>query len=419
MPDTSSNILITTNDNTAIIATDYGTSGIGLTAAHISLSKIAYGDESTTVRVNTATPLPVFLYGATAMTTTVAGTVGGTGTFFVKNVAGTYFEIAGTTFSSTLIGITGSVQGRINGYPMGITGSITVPNLLMVQGTTNGILLGITGGRNLNSATDSVGVTGMVQINGLPLIAALNSVAVYGADLGDKVLTRIYGSDGTTLGMVSDALKVSVVNAGITFAVNISATVGVTNATGPLGLKVMGTGVTAAFPIIIQGTAPDGAIEIVSYDELAVSIADTVTIDDSNIVDSLESSSKPLITALSFIRSNTNVISTINDRIANGTIQSKVTEIVRSNAVTHGKKDATTSPMALSSTVTNLKSGVNIKCSSRNTDVVYIGNSKLLTAQGDGYPLDPGESIFIECNSAALVYVKSNTGTQTVHFIAS
>ena len=100
MPDTSSNILITTNDNTAIIATDYGTSGIGLTAAHISLSKIAYGDESTTVRVNTATPLPVFLYGATAMTTTVAGTVGGTGTFFVKNVAGTYFEIAGTTFSS-------------------------------------------------------------------------------------------------------------------------------------------------------------------------------------------------------------------------------------------------------------------------------------------------------------------------------
>ena len=302
---------------------------------------------------------------------------------------------------------------------MGITGSITVPNLLMVQGTTNGILLGITGGRNLNSATDSVGVTGTVQINGLPLIAALNSVAVYGADLGDKVLTRIYGSDGTTLGMVSDALKVSVVNAGITFAVNISATVGVTNATGPLGLKVMGTGVTAAFPIIIQGTAPDGAIEIVSYDELAVSIADTVTIDDSNIVDSLESSSKPLITALSFIRSNTNVISTINDRIANGTIQSKVTEIVRSNTVTHGKKDATTSPMALSSTVTNLKSGVNIKCSSRNTDVVYIGNSKLLTAQGDGYPLDPGESIFIECNSAALVYVKSNTGTQTVHFIAS
>ena len=50
---------------------------------------------------------------------------------------------------------------------------------------------------------------------------------------------------------------------------------------------------------------------------------------------------------------------------------------------------------------------------------MYIGNSKLLTAQGDGYPLDPGESIFIECNSAALVYVKSNTGTQTVHFIAS
>ena len=419
MPDTTSNILITTNDNTAIIATDYGTSGIGFTAAHTSISKIAYGDDITTTRVSTANPLPVFFYGSTAMTNTITGTVGGTGTFYIRNVPTTYIEIAGTTFSSTKIGITGTIEGKINGYPVGISGPVSIHNTVNIQGITNGVLVGITGGRNLTSAADSVSVVGSVTLSGLTLSAATHSISVYGADLGTKVLTKIYSSDGTTLGTVSDALKVHVANSGVTFAVNISATVGVTNADGSLGLRIQGTGITASNPVIIQGTAPNGAIEVVSYEALAVTVDNEVDVNDTAIIESLELASKPLISNLTSIRTNTNSISLINDRLNNGTLQAKITEISRSNLVVHGKKTATTTPSVITTVASSLKTGINIKASTRNTDMVYIGNSKLLSSPDDGYPLDPGESLFIECNSTTLVYVKSGSGSQLVHYIAS
>ena len=65
MPDTGSNILITTNDNTAVIATDYETSGTGFTGAHVQIFKLSYGTDSTTQRVGTSAPLPVSIYGVT------------------------------------------------------------------------------------------------------------------------------------------------------------------------------------------------------------------------------------------------------------------------------------------------------------------------------------------------------------------
>jgi len=51
--------------------------------------------------------------------------------------------------------------------------------------------------------------------------------------------------------------------------------------------------------------------------------------------------------------------------------------------------------------------------------VVYIGSNALLSAGTDGYPLEPGESIFIEINNLTNLYVKANSGTQIINYVAT
>lgn len=419
MADTTSNITITTYDDTASMATDYGTSGTGFTASHIQIAKLAFGDTSTTTRVSTADPLPISIYGITGTTVPVSGTIGGSGSFRVIHATGGYFNIAGTTLSTQPVLISGNVQGTTSGILIGVTGSLNVMNNIGVFGVSGATSIGITGGRRLNYSTDTVTVYGNVGISGgIGLVAADDSVRVYGADLGDKVLTRIYASDGTTLGYSGDALKVAITNSGVTFSVSIGASTGVTNA-GPAGLMVRGTGNTADYPVLIEGTLAGGAIEVAAYTDLPVSVSNTVTIDDTDIIDSLESTSKPLITNLSSIRTNTNYISTINEKLNTGTLQAKVTEITRPTLVVSGRKDLTTNAAQLTTTTQIIKVGIHLKAPSTNTDVVYIGGRNLLTGPNDGYPLDPGESLFIECDALGKVYARANSGTQVLNYIAS
>ena len=91
--DITSNINITTYDGNAILATDYGTSGTGVTAAHIQLAKLAWGSESITKRVSESFPLPVYLYGTTGSAAIgITGTVTGTVTAELELVTGTKAE---------------------------------------------------------------------------------------------------------------------------------------------------------------------------------------------------------------------------------------------------------------------------------------------------------------------------------------
>jgi|LauGreDrversion4_2_1035121.scaffolds.fasta_scaffold01695_30 hypothetical protein len=420
MPDTGSNILITTHDNTASIATDYGSSGTGFTAAHVQIFKVAYGTDSTTTRVGTSAPLPVTIYGATGTTLPVSGTMSGSGNFNVVNPSGGFLQIAGTTFSTNPVGISGSIQGISGGLAVGITGTVTISNTgVGVFGISGATAIGITGGRRLNYSSDSITVYGDVGISGgLGLLAATDSIAVYGSDLGGKVLTRLYASDGTTLGYSGDALKVALTNSGITFSVTVAASVGITN-DGTVGLMIRGTGNTASHPVIIQGTMASGAVEVAATTNLPVAVNNEVSIDDADIILSLESTSKPIVSNLTSIKTNTNIISTINDKLNNGTVQSKVTEIVRPTTVTSGRKEITTTPATLSSVTINTKVGVHIKCPTTNTATVFVGGRNILTAQNDGYPLDAGESIFIECDAVGKIFVRADRGTQIVNFIAS
>jgi hypothetical protein len=420
MPYTLDNILITTATGDAYLATDWGTSGTGFTQSHVPISKLAYGDENTTTRVTSANPLPTYLYGSTGNSVSITGYISGSSNpIEIINDIGTYLQIAGTTFSNTLVGITGTIQGFTNAYPVGITGTISIGNIVAVYGISGATAIGITGGRFLNKNTDTITVHGNVGISGgLNLTSATDSIAVYGADYGEKVLTRLYASDGATIGYNSDALKVYLTNSGITFNVTVSPTIGVTNE-GTAGLMVRGTGNTADYPVIVKGQAANGSIEITSSSNLPVTVQNgSLVIDDADILTALGKNGD-LYTSLSALRTNTSAITSISEKISSGVISVKITENVKPSAVRSGKKSATTSASQLLSTNVKLNSGVHIKSLGSNTDIVYIGSSSLNSAGTDGYPLEPGESIFIEINNLSNIYVRSVTGTQSIHYVAT
>jgi len=422
--DITSNISITTYDGNAILATDYGTSGTGVSGAHVQLAKLAWGNESTTKRVSETYPLPTYLYGTTGSASLgITGTVTGTGGAFpIRNIPNTYIVVggpaSGATYTYSPLPVTGYVQGATNGILLGITGTVRLSQNLSVQGITDGVVIGVTGGRILNKNTDSVTVFGNVGISGgLALTSATNSIAVWGSDLGTKVLSRIYASDGATIGYSGDALNVNIVGAGITATVSINPVVGVTNGYG-LPLKVCGSGVTTDAAVIVQGRLAGGALEVGAITAIPASVSGTVTIDDTDIVDSLESTSKPIVSNLVSIKTNTGLLSTISDKLNSGIVQSKVTEIVKPARFINGSKSLTSTATSIAAT-NAIKIGVHIKAPLTNTDTVFIGASTLVNNPNDGFPLEPGESIFIEIDNISKVYARSTAIGQTVKYLAS
>lgn len=418
--DTSNNILLTTYDATAIIATDYATSGSGLSLAHLPLQKMAWGTEAQGFRVSEATPLPVQILGVTSNFLGV--TFGGiSGTVFVRNPAGTYLIVGGPTGSVSgyvPVQISGNVQGVTNGILQGVTGFVNILNTVTMQGVCGG-LVGVTGGRRLNSTTDSVTVVGNVGLSGgLGLAAATNSVAVWGADLGNKVLTRLYASDGTTLGYSGNALNVNIVGAGFTATVTVGTVIGVTNGNG-IPLMVRGSGNTADSPVRVIGTIGSGALDVTATTPLNVGVTGTVAINDTNIVNSLELPTKPLISNLVTIKTGTEIIKTINDRLANGTISAKISEITKPTILYSGSKDITTTSSLIVTTSTKIKSGVHLKAPISNTATIYIGSGTLSSTASGGFPLEPGESLYLEIDNLNKIYVVAATTGQKINYIAS
>jgi hypothetical protein len=418
--DTDNNILLTTYDGTAVIATDYATSGSGLSLAHLPLSKMAWGSDAQGFRVSEITPLPVQILGVT--TGFLGVTFGGiSGSVFIRNSPSTYITVGGPSGSVpgyTPVQITGFVQGITNGILQGVTGSVNISGTATVQGVCGG-LVGVTGGRRLNSLSDSVTVVGNVGLSGgLALAAANNSVAVWGSDLGTKVLTRLYASDGTTLGYSGNALNVNVVGAGITATISISSIVGVTNGNG-IPLMVKGSGISSDSPVLVQGTLSNGALNVFATTPFNVGITGQVEVNDTDIIDSLESVNKPIVSNLSSIKTNTAIISTINNKLSGAGVNTKITDIAKPTTLYSGYKDVTNTTSLISSVSIRLKAGVHLKAPTRNTSAVYIGSNALSTSAINGFPLEPGESIYLEIDNLNKIFVVSSNAGQQINYIAT
>jgi len=456
MPDTDRNIVVDITGNTAAMATDYNTSGTGLTNAHVGITKLVWGDYTEGKRVTVSDPLPIQWAGQTGPVT-VGGTISGTtsGSFPMRNygqdgsgasAALHYLAISGNTSGTMRVGVTGEIEGVVGGTPVGVTGNVVIRGFLHgtddtlrgigIQGTSAGITASVagevfpgygfgipiatTGGRRLNSDVDSVNVSGTVNsTGGRQLTPSTDSVKVYGWDEGKSVHTMLRASnDGVTAGFSGDALKVAVTNGTFNITANVSAVTGVTNASEP-PLRIQGyTASAQADPVIVRGEN-SGALEITATSALNTTVTGTVAINDDELLDYLgKDLDTPITNKITSIKSDTAHISSIRDDLSNGKISAKISSIARPSDLRSGKKQVTSTTQQLHTNM-QMKSGVTVKCIGNGN--ILVGNNGLLNKVTAGYLLEPGESIFIEINNLNKVYVKLEgvMGSASVYYIGT
>lgn len=414
MPYTADNIEITIATGTAVIATDYGTSGaVGFSASHAQLAKLAWGDENYTYRVTESYPAPVKLYGITGTTVPITGTVGGSGDFYVRTNPTIPLIVKGSTFSTDApVGISGYVQGIANGTPVGVTGYVNILNQVAVFGISGATSIGITGGRRLSYATDSVTVYGNVGLSGgLALTAGTNSVSVYGPGGTTYIYSNVY-SNGTAIGASGDALKVAVTNAGFTFSVSLSTTIGVTNDNVNNALRVQG--LSGGTPVKIQGSLSGGAVEIGAYTAVPVGVCGSVSINDTALIAEIET----LKTNINTVSTNAGYALDILNLMNTSGVGAKVTvnSIARPAKAVHGQKILSTTPVVIGSE--SLKTGVTLKSPNSNGVDIYIGNT-VSVSPTTGYILSPGETIYLEISTLGTLFARSASGAATLVYIAT
>jgi len=442
MPDTDRNIVIDITGNTAAMATDFNTSGSGLTNAHVGITKLVWGDHTEGKRVTVSDPLPIQWAGQTGPVT-VGGTISGTtsGSFPMRNygqdgsgasAALHYLAISGNTSGTMRVGVTGEIEGVVGGTPVGVTGNVVIRGFLHgtddtlrgigIQGTSAGITASVagevfpgygfgipiatTGGRRLNSDVDSVNVSGTVNsTGGRQLTPSTDSVKVYGWDEGKSVHTMLRASnDGVTAGFSGDALKVAVTNGTFNITANVAAVTGVTNASEP-PLRIQGyTASAQADPVIVRGEN-SGALEITATSALNTTVTGTVAINDDELLDYLgKDLDTPITNKITSIKNDTGYIKNISDDLSRGKITAKISEISRPSDLRSGKKTTTNITQQLHTNM-QMKSGVTLKCMGNGN--ALVGNYGLMNNQDAGYLLEPGESIFIEVNNLNKIYIKT------------
>tara|TARA_S200002703_G_scaffold12314_1_gene10992 strand:+ start:337 stop:1656 length:1320 start_codon:yes stop_codon:yes gene_type:complete len=439
MPDTGSNIIIDISGNTANMATDFALSGVGITNAHVPIQKIAFGDNTATTRVSSSDPLPITIQSYQSLTG-VTGEVGITGGVAIGNFGelpsggGTFatnhnfIKVAGST-SGDPVGITGHIQGMTSGIPVGVTGTISIRENtegMFVRGLsgTDGFSgtfapIRITGGRHFSHLTDSIEVTGsVVASGGRTILAATDSIKAFGSDGEQTVKSVLYRSaDGATAGFSGDALKVAIVDATVNATVNVSSTHGVTNAAEP-PLRIQGfTAGSGHDPVIVRGQY-DGAVRVTAPSALPVSFSGDMDINDTDLINSLESSSKPLITNLSNISTNSDSIPLIRNDLSTGNFKVTVSESAQPETLVSGSKTVSTVAGQLIANAA-LKSGIKVKASMDNTDSIYVGGFRLANDSSAGYILEPGDSCYLNIDNAGKIYIRSVSGSQQVYYIGS
>jgi len=487
MADQDRNINIDISGDTANMATDYGLSGISLGDTHVSISKLVWGDHTLGNRVTLSQGLPVQIAGQTGPIE-IRGKISGETNDKIQianfvDTSGTgpvgygqlgqghaiqYIAVAGNTSGTgygAYIAVTGSIQGHAdaaNANPIAVTGAIDLRHAMvkdresgvsgqgiLVQGVEAGatatvagevypgygfgVPIAITGGRRLGVA-DVITVTGSVQADGgRELSSATDSIRVFGYD-GLNSVRNVLMPDpntGTTAGWTSgypggpvNTLQVALMNAGqgITFSVALQSVTAVQNH-GDTALRIQGiTADSPGDPVIVRGENA-GALEIYSTSGLNTNITNRVTIDDTNIVNSLEDSDKPLNSNLDLIKTNTDSLPIIRQDLTTGTLTAQISEIHKPTDVRSGSVIATGSTKTVHNNL-QIKSGVTLKSSSNNTGNILVGSISLTNNSSNGYPLEPGESIFLEINNLNKIYVRAETSgndveNQTLFYLGS
>lgn len=256
--------------------------------------------------------------------------------------------------TATISGFTGTIQVQgVGGSPVVVSGTVYAVGL---SGSPNYVA---------TQAGTRVEVTG-----GRPSSKTTDSISIFGPNGNTWAYVNIVDSSGSALGNSGNPLYTVI--SGATIAVTINPTVGVTNDSSGNGLRIQGM---------------SGGLAV------ATTVGNTVGINDTNLMIGLTNIQSAITTL------NTN-LSTLG--------------ISRPTGFTAGRLTTTTTVSTMAGYTTI--SGVHLKASTTNTDLIYLNSDNVAIT---GYELDPGETIFFDIQNLDKISLRAKTSTQIISFMAS
>lgn len=426
MPDKDNNYkieVVSVIPDFAEIASDWLgiTHNNGSTLAHYSILKSAIGTQIGSTRIGNVYPAPLSLRNYSGPLVGITGSIKGSGSFLIQN--GNTFLTIGS--ENSIIGYrpvpsVGNINGIQNGNLLGITGTVLFApgHTLYIQGVTNGSLLGITSNRRFNENYDSLQAYGTVTISGgTTLIAGRNSLSLRSNVLDQKIPVRLHHSNGQTFGISGDALNAYVSLVDLNVSISIGTSLGISNENGA-ALKICGSNSPLIPAVVIQGKMTGGILGIGTTAGLKISFTGSMDLDDALLIDSLESTSKPLNSYLNLTKENTSFLSNINEKISTNQLQAKIIETKKPGKLTHEMVELTTNAIQLAANI-QIENGVHVKSPISNTKPIYVGTNRLISSPTSGFLLDPGESTFIEIDNISKIYARSDFSGQKIAFLGS
>ena len=283
-------------------------------------------------------------------------------------------------------GITGHYQLIKLGY--GVDGSATVVN------SSNPLPVTIATGM---TATIS-GFTGTIDVRGVGGAAVVVSGSVVTTGLTSSPLwvktytgSQVEVTGGRYLGKSTDSISVWGPS-GLTYIYAHLVTASgnsLSYTNGALNVNVTGATINATIPSTVTVVGLSGATAVNAI------VGNTVGIYDTNIVNGL--------TAIYA------AINTLNTNL--GTLG-----ISRPTTFISGRSTVTTGVTGIYPTGYTTISGINMKASSANTDIIYINSDGVAAI---GYELDPGQDIFLNVKNLNTIYIRAKTSSQIISYMAS
>jgi hypothetical protein len=281
---------------------------------------------------------------------------GATGAFTPVTSSNPFPVTVATGLTATISGFSGpiSIVGTVGGQAVTVGGSVVVSGL-----TSSPVYV-------------QTAPSCRVEVTGGRYLSRLNdSVSVFGPSGSTWLYANLVDSTGTPIGSSGNPMYTNII--GATISVTINPTVGVTNQSGT-ALRVQGFSGGTSIP---------------------TTVGNTVGIYDTNITNGL--------TAIY------GAINTLNTNL--GTLG-----ISRPTTFISGRSTITTGVTGIYPAGYTTISGINIKASSSNTDIIYINSDGVAAL---GYELDPGQNIFLDVQNLNTIYLRAKTSSQIVSYMAS
>lgn len=303
-----------------------------------------------------------------------------------------------------------------------VTSTSPLPVYMSATGVTLNTRATITGGGTAGSVQVVNYSTTSLKVNG----SGLNNAVITEDQAGNTLLANIFaGIQGLSSNFSSGNYKIKSIGAGpdgVTngsyvrlFDPNTNLIAGVSNGGGSNALMVQVLGA----PIALTATIA-ASVAVTNTDSTPLyirgSTGSPVSITGITLESLLTTINNSGISGASFAAH----IPTIKTLLTDGTAKVKVDSYTLPSTLISGLFTATTAATGIYSSGFTCSRGVNLKSNYTNTQQIFVGVTSTV-ASTTGYPIDPGESLFLEVSNLNKLFAISGGGStgQKLYYIAN